>query len=210
MLAANHVERISDGEDVGAALEGGKSTIAQSPVTAVQRNRGQAAADTKLSGLCQSSGGIGAPAVYVSSRNSTSNSGCLAGAVTLRLDHIENAVVPSGELVNVVFGKNVGFRDCDIAPVVTDVLIAGESAWLSKSRRPSRNEIYGLVIAEAGKQSILAGKIVVEPHVELFFIQLPHGHTRKIEPSSRSSCARKKSSRIKTHQSLTHRVLETR
>ena len=50
VLAPNHVERVGDGEHVGAALEGSKSTISQCPVSSHQGGT-QSATDAILSGL---------------------------------------------------------------------------------------------------------------------------------------------------------------
>ena len=46
---------------------------------------------------------------------------------------VENPVKAKGELIDVVLVDNVGFRDRRIAPVVGDVLRAGECAGLGES-----------------------------------------------------------------------------
>ena len=50
VVAANHVERIGDGENIGPALKRRESAIAQRPVTAIQLGRCQTAADASQIG----------------------------------------------------------------------------------------------------------------------------------------------------------------
>src|ERR1035438_7607890 len=51
MLAADHVEGIVEGENIGTALEGGKATIAQGPVTREHLDRSHAATHAVSCGL---------------------------------------------------------------------------------------------------------------------------------------------------------------
>ena len=102
---------------------------------------------------------------------------------------VENPVKACVELVDSATRKNVGLRDRDIPPVVGDVLCARKGTLLGESDGyPSRYERRCLIIAEARKHGILAGKVVIYPHIKLAFVQLPHGNVRKVNPRGRVAC----------------------
>ncbi len=88
---------------------------------------------------------------------------------------IEYPVEAGAELVDGAIGKDVSLRHGHITTVVGDVLRAGKRTLLGKPRRTSRNEGCGLIVAEAGKDRILAGEIVIQADVELPLVKLPDG-----------------------------------
>ena len=72
---------------------------------------------------------------------------------------VENPVEPGVELIDRVGGKNVRFRNRHVAPVVVDVLGAGEGILFGESGRTAGNERVRLIVAEARKDRILAGEL---------------------------------------------------
>ncbi len=79
---------------------------------------------------------------------------------------IENPIKSHRDLVDVVIGENVSFRDGHVASVVHDVLIAAKGVLFSESRGAAGHEICRLVIAEARKDSILRREVVIHTNVE--------------------------------------------
>ena len=174
VLAANHFERIGDRENIRAALEGRESPITQRPVARELRGT-EAATDTIFRRLVQA-GGITGDTIALASEIGALNSNFRSSARSSSEGEnvIEDAIESRIELVNGSIGKEVSFRNCNVTSMIGNVLRAGKSALLGKSRRTARNERYSLIVAEARKNGILAGEIVVEANIELAFVQLPH------------------------------------
>ena len=93
----------------------------------------------------------------------------------MRQDVVENAIKSSGELVDIAIGEDMCLRDCDIASVVHDVLIAAKRILLSEPRRAAGHEVCRLVVAEARKDRILRREIVIHAHVERSLVQAASG-----------------------------------
>ena len=87
---------------------------------------------------------------------------------------VEYPAVAGGELVDQIRGKDVGFSRDYIAPVVFNVLVAAKGVGFRPRRRTARDKVRCLVVAEAGKNRILAGKIVIETNVKGSFVELSH------------------------------------
>src|SRR6202047_2679255 len=100
---------------------------------------------------------------------------------------VEDPIEARIELIEGAIRKDVGLRNRHVASVICDVLSAGEGSGFGKSRRTAWNERSSLVIAEARKHRVLAGKIVVQADVELPFVQLPDGNVRVISAQGRES-----------------------
>ena len=86
---------------------------------------------------------------------------------------VENAVEASRDLVDVAIGENVGFRYGHIAPMIGDVLRAPKRVGLGEAGRTAGEKSIGLVVAEARKNGVFAGKVVIHSDVELAFVELP-------------------------------------
>ena len=72
---------------------------------------------------------------------------------------VEDAVVAGSELIDGVGGKDVSFRYNRIASVIVDVLVAAEGIRFRPRRRTAGDEVCGLIVAEAGKDRVLAEKL---------------------------------------------------
>ena len=107
MLAANHVERVSDIEHVRSTLERRESTITQGPIGATHNRRGQSATDTKFGRLRRTNRGVWALAVDVGVWNSHGIRN--AASIAKRSNVVEYPVVSDTDLVDRVTGQNVGF-----------------------------------------------------------------------------------------------------
>ena len=73
----------------------------------------------------------------------------------------------------------------DVAPVVSDVLRAGEGAGFCKSGRAAGDEVGGLIVAETSEDGVLAGEGVIQTNVEFSFVEFPHRNIGKIEARAR-------------------------
>src|ERR1022692_797981 len=98
----------------------------------------------------------------------------VAGAAAKRRDFVEDPIETNVDLIDGPLGENVRFRQRGVAPVIGDVLRAAKGAGFGEAWRTARNERGGLIVAEAREHRVLAGKIVVQPDVELAFVELPH------------------------------------
>ncbi len=179
VFAPIQVERIGDVEHVGATLERRKAAITQRPVAAEDAGGSQAAAYAVSLGLRQPRRCAGAAAVQV--RACDTDLRGLASTISEGENVIENSVESSADLVDGAVRKDVSFRQRDIAPVVGDVLRAGESAWSGKTRRAARHEVCGLIVGEAGKSRVLTGEAVIQADIEFAFVQGPHRHTSEVD-----------------------------
>src|SRR5262249_10921041 len=92
-----------------------------------------------------------------------------------------NPVESEAGLVNGSFGEDVSFRNGCVASVVGDFLGAGKSARRGKTGRTAGHKRGCLVVAEAGESRVLAPKIVIQPNVELAFVEPPYGDVGEIE-----------------------------
>ena len=98
---------------------------------------------------------------------------------------VENAVETEGELVDVAIVENMCFRDRSVAPVIKDVLGAGEGVSLSKSGRAAGNKRNRLIVAEAGEESVLGREIVIDAGIPLALVEPSDWNTREVETQSR-------------------------
>ena len=125
VLPTIHVERIGDGVNVGAALKGRKSTITQRPVTAKHLGRCQTATHTRFGRLgYNASRSVRAVAVDVSAGNADDCGFARAGAE--RENMVKNPAESEAGLVDGAIREKVCFRQCNIATMVVDVLVAAE------------------------------------------------------------------------------------
>ena len=116
---------------------------------------------------------------------------------------VEYAVKTSIELINLIRRKNVGFRHGHISSVIGNVLRAGESTLLGKTRRTTGNKRCRLVVAKTSEGRVFAGKVVIQANVKLSLIQAPHGSVGVVEPQSRFA---RIADRIKIDHCLTGRI----
>ncbi len=107
-------------------------------------------------------------------------------------DVVENSIESDLELVDGAIGEYVGFGDCDVAPVVVDILVAGEGILFGKSRSAAGYVRSCLIVAETGKHRILAGKVVVETNVELAFVQLTNRNIGIVDDGTRIRSGRRR------------------
>ena len=172
VLAADHVERVIDCENVGTALKGRVAAIPQRPVggnaggghpaTATRAGRVRYRAAIQI--------GAGNPE-YIR----------LASAASLGGDVVENPVIAEAKLIHACGGKNVCFPDRNVTRMVYNSLIAAEGSSLGmRSGGASRVVGAGLVITEASEHRIHAGKVVVQPDVELRLVQRAHGFAQEV------------------------------
>ena len=88
---------------------------------------------------------------------------------------VENSVKASGDLIEGAIRKFVSLGNSDVSAVVLNVLRTTEGVKLNESWwTAARYEGDGLVVAEAGKCLVLAGKIVIQANIKLAFIDLSH------------------------------------
>ena len=177
VFATNHVERVGSGVYVGPALKGSKSAIPDGPVIR-QLDRAETATHTVQRGLVQA-GRIAGYAValtrQIGALNSQKSSGAGTAAVDpVRKNVIEDPVEAGTGLIDGVIGNDMSLRYGHITAVVGKVLGAAVRILLGKSWRTAGIERHRLIVAEAGKDRILAGKIVVEADVELAFVERSH------------------------------------
>ena len=93
------------------------------------------------------------------------------GEVTLRVNIVEDAVVPEGGLVECRGREHVAPADADIACVVDEVLIAAEGIFFGKAGRAAGRKSERLVVAEAAKQVVRSRERLVQSNIELGFVQ---------------------------------------
>src|SRR6266849_1501328 len=154
VFAANHIEGVRDQENVRPTLKWGKATVTEGHVVWHQ-SRGQTAAHAVFCRLIYDSRGrVRTFGVQVCAQDSDVCG--LAASISKRQNVVEDAVKPCRKLVDIVVGENVGFRDSRVAPVVADVLIAGESSLFRETGRTTRNIVVRLIVAKAGEYGILA------------------------------------------------------
>ena len=84
---------------------------------------------------------------------------------------IEDAVEASGDLVDSVRRKDVLLRNYGITAMVGNALVGAESVLRSPRGRTSRDEVCCLIVAEAGKDGIVAGQIVIHANVTRAFVE---------------------------------------
>ena len=144
-------------ENVGSALERGEAAVAQRPVAA---RRVIAVNPQLMQSLVDCDNPGGAPGQLLS-RLAPRMPILAASQVRSPKDlmWLKIRLNPNAGLIDVAVGKNVGLRDRHVAAVVGDVLGAGESAGLGKSRRTAGNERHCLIVAEAGEDRVLAEKL---------------------------------------------------
>ncbi len=138
VVAADHVERVGNREDVGPALEGCESTIAQRPVV-VHERRTHAATDAVL---CRLGTTRREPPGHLLLRLAPGIPmlAACASAVSEGENVIENPVKAKRELVDVAIREIVGLRQSHVAAMVGDVLCAAKRIGFSEPGRASRNE----------------------------------------------------------------------
>jgi len=74
-----------------------------------------------------------------------------AGAITERPNVVEDSVEAYIKLIDAAVGKDVGLGYRHIAPVIQDVLRAGEGVCFGKSRGTTGYEGGSLIVAEASE-----------------------------------------------------------
>src|SRR5262249_21164940 len=112
-----------------------------------------------------------------------------------------------GELVHYCWVKDMRLTDGDIARVVLEALVTAKCAGLGKRSlwtRAARREGYRLIVAEPRVCRVAGGEVVVQPDVELGFIQLANGREGEVKALSGDIGLR-----IQIQQRLANGVYET-
>ena len=91
--------------------------------------------------------------------------------VTLRVNVVEDAVVPEGGLVECISREHVAPAEADIASVIDKVFIAAEGIGFGEAGRAAGRKRKRLVIAEAAKQVVLGRERIVQSNIEFGFVQ---------------------------------------
>src|SRR5271155_1329207 len=86
---------------------------------------------------------------------------------------VKNPAESEAGLIDGAIREKVRLRHCGIASVIVDVLVAAKSVDFSPTGRASRYKVRRLIVAEAAKNRILGGKIVIDPDVASPLVEFP-------------------------------------
>ncbi len=86
---------------------------------------------------------------------------------------VKNPAESEAGLVDCAIREKVCLRDRGIAPVIVDELVAAKSIDFSPGGRASRHKVRSLIIAEAAKNRILGGEIVIDSDVARPLVEFP-------------------------------------
>src|SRR5580658_10480066 len=100
---------------------------------------------------------------------------------------VKNPAESEADLVDRAIREKVCLRDRGIAPVIVDELVAAEGVDFSPCRRASRHKVRGLIVAEAAKNRILGGEIVIDSDVASPLVEFPDWLVDVVETRSQVS-----------------------
>jgi len=178
VLAANHLERIADGENIGPTLEGREAAITNREVVAENFRDGQPATDAGRSAS------VAGRTVEIRAGNAELSGS--AGSRSFGSDVVEDAIVATADLIDGIRGKDVRLAQGDVAAVIDDALVAGEEEGLGQiaDAAAARDVGSGLIIAEARERGIRGGEGVIESDVEPGFVQRANRLVEEVEVAS--------------------------